>query len=308
MPQLSIGGQAVLEGVMMRSKDQLAIAVRRPDGTIFVERRPWFVLSRWAWLKWPCIRGFPILFETLINGIQALNFSARQAVPDEEELSATALGLTLAVSIGLALLLFVGLPHFFSLGMAKMGLGGGIEAISFHLWDGLFRLVLFLGYIGGIALLPDVRRFFQYHGAEHKVIHAFELDVPLEISNIRIHSRLHPRCGTAFLLFVLALSILLFTLIVPALLSLYNPPNAIFRHGSILLVKLLLMVPISGLGYELIKVAGKFQNSIWCSVLCWPGMLLQLVTTREPDDGQIEVALAALHGAVGTGEDSVCQT
>jgi uncharacterized protein YqhQ len=306
MPQLSIGGQAVLEGVMMRSKDRLAIAVRRPNGEILVHLKPWFTLSRWKVLSLPVVRGFPVLLETMVNGIQALNFSAQQALEEEEEeLSPRAMALTLGVAIAIALTIFVAMPHFFSVGMQKLGWGGGIEDLSFHLWDGLFRLLMFMGYIVSISFLPDIRRVFQYHGAEHKVIHAYEKSRELSPGRIKEFSRLHPRCGTAFLLFVLSVSIVLYAFLVPLILLLWSPEQFFLKHGYILAVKLLLMVPISGISYELIKISGKLGNTMLSSILCGPGLLLQMLTTKEPDEGQIEVAIAALKGALGEEVDHV---
>jgi uncharacterized protein YqhQ len=299
----TVGGQAVMEGVMIRSMDRLAIAVRRPDGAIVVESRPWFVLPGFGWARRPFLRGFPVLIETLVNGIKALNYSAQQAMADEDaedggELKPWALFATLAVSIAMALGLFVVLPHFISLGVSAVGVAGGVDTLSFHAWDGLFKLALFLGYIVAISFLPDIRRVFQYHGAEHKVIWAFENQRELSPDTVREFSRLHPRCGTAFLLFVLGLSIILYAILVPYLLTLYAPAGSVLKQGYIVLAKLLLMVPISCLAFELIKVAGKFQGSLLCRMISWPGLMMQRLTTYEPDDEQLEVAIAALKCAV----------
>jgi uncharacterized protein YqhQ len=297
----SVGGQAVMEGVMMRDKERLAIAVRKPGGDILLDVRPWFSLTTAQWLRKPFVRGFPILLETLVNGIKALNFSAQVAVEEEEgggEISPLAMGLTLAASIGFALLLFVVTPHLFSLGMKYVGLSGGVEDLSFHVWDGLFKMVLFLGYIVAISYLPDVRRVFEYHGAEHKVIWAFEQGAELSPAGARGFSRLHPRCGTAFLLFVLAISIALYAFLVPWILTFYAPQTGWIKQTYIVVVKLLLMAPVSALAYEVIKVAGKFHTNIVCRLISAPGLFMQMLTTKEPDDRQIEVALAALRGAV----------
>jgi len=296
----TVGGQAVMEGVMMRDKERLAIAVRKPGGDILLDVRPWFSLTAAKWLRKPLIRGFPILLETLVNGIKALNFSAQVAVEDDKEceIGPWAMGLTLAASIGFALLLFVVTPHLFSLGMKALGLSGGVEDLSFHLWDGLFKMVLFLGYIVGISFLPDIRRVFEYHGAEHKVIWAFEAGAELSPTGARHFPRLHPRCGTAFLLFVLAISILLYAFLVPWLLPFYSPTTPWLRQAYIVALKLVLMVPVSSLAYEVIKVAGRFHTNIACRMLSAPGLFMQLLTTKEPDDRQLEVALAALRGAV----------
>ncbi len=298
----TVGGQAVMEGVMMRSKERLAIAVRRPDGTIVVERRPWFSLTRTSWLARPWVRGFPILVETMVNGIKALNFSAMQAAEggeEEEELKPWHLVATLAVSIAMALGLFVVLPHLFTMCMTWLGLAGEVEGVSFHIWDGLFKFLIFIGYILAISFVPDIRRVFQYHGAEHKVIWAYEQGGPVTPSSAILRSRLHPRCGTTFLLFVLSISIILHTVLVPLILMVWTPAGTVPKHAFIIAVKLLLMLPISAMAYEIIKVAARLEGTITGRILSAPGMLLQMLTTHEPDERQIEVAIVALREALG---------
>ena len=304
IPMLSagttVGGQAVIEGVMMRAKNRLAIAVRKPDGEIVVELRPWFSLTSAAILRKPFVRGFPVLLETLVNGIKALNFSAMQSVAegeDEGELTPWHLVVTMFVAVGVALGLFVVLPHFLSVAMQWLNLSGDVESLSFNAWDGGFKMLMFVGYIGIISFVPDIRRVFQYHGAEHKVIWAFESGQDMSVALARSKSRLHPRCGTSFLLFVLAVSILLYTLLVPWLLGFYKPQAFVFKHLYIVSLKLLFMAPISCIAYEIIRFAGRFNSNILCRMLCWPGLMLQMMTTKEPDDSQIEVACAALKRA-----------
>ena len=192
----TVGGQAVLEGVMMRNGDAYALALRRPDGEIVARRMPWFSLTRHPWLKKPFVRGFPVLIETLANGIKALNRSAEhQAEGTEEELKGWHLVLTLLLSLAMAVGLFVVVPHLLSLLMQWLELGGGVEGLTFHLWDGLFKCLIFMGYIWAISFVPDIRRVFQYHGAEHKVIHAFEAGGDVDAATAARMSRLHPRCG-----------------------------------------------------------------------------------------------------------------
>lgn len=299
-----VGGQAVIEGVMMRRGKNLAIAVRKPDGEIVVEVRPWFSLIRAAWLKKPFVRGFPVLIETLVNGIKALNFSAQKALEDEEEgeLSNWHLTLTLVASLALALGLFVVLPHLFSIVMQWQDLGGGVDSLSFHAWDGVFKLALFVGYIGAISLVPDIKRVFQYHGAEHKTIWTYESGLSLTPENAEKFSRLHPRCGTAFLLFVLAVSIVVYAVLVPFLLTLWTPGNVVLKHTYIVAVKLAFMAPISAVAYEMIRLAGKFHKNLLCQVLVWPGLAMQALTTKEPDREQMEVAIAALKSVMDAKE------
>lgn len=302
----TVGGQAVIEGVMMRSKKNLAIAVRRPDGEIVVEERPWFSMTP-AFLNKPFIRGCPLFLETMVNGIKALNYSATQALDEEEdgELTSFHLLLTLIVALGAALGLFVVLPHFFSVAMEWWGLSGDVDSFSFHIWDGAFKMVMFIGYILSISFVPDIKRVFQYHGAEHKVIWAYESGCDLTPGEARKFSRLHPRCGTAFLLFVLVVSILLFTIFVPLLVEIWAPQHFIVKHLYIVGLKLIMMAPISAIAYELIKAAGKNAGNGLCKFLCLPGMAMQLLTTKEPDEQQLEVAIAALNHAVQ--EDGGCK-
>jgi uncharacterized protein YqhQ len=293
-----VGGQAVMEGVMIRAEDRLAIAVRKPDGAIEVQNRPWFSLTSRPLLKKPFLRGFPILLETLVNGISALNYSAQKALEEEsQEIKPWAMTLTIAASVGFALFLFVVLPHLFTLGVKALGLSGGVEDLSFHAWDGLFKMAMFVGYIAVISLLPDIRRVFEYHGAEHKVIWAHEKGQPLTPESARPFSRLHPRCGTAFVLFVLAVSIALYAVLVPAVLALFTPENVVLKHAYIVAMKLVLMIPISAVAYEIVKFAGKHHEKPLCRIISGPGLFMQMLTTHEPDDKQLEVAIAALKGA-----------
>ena len=302
----SVGGQAVIEGVMMRARDHLAIAVRKADGEIVTEVRPWFTLVRHPLLKKPFLRGFPVLMETMVNGIKALNYSAMQAADDGEEesgeLTTWHLVLTMVVALGVALGLFVVLPHFLSVGMELLGLGGDVDSLSFHAWDGLIKMIVFVGYILAISYIPDIRRVFQYHGAEHKVIWTWEEGRTLSPASSRLNSRLHPRCGTAFLLFVLAVSILLYAVLVPWLMTFYSPEHFIVKHLYIVGMKLFLMIPVSCVAYEMIKFAGKYSKNSLCRLMCWPGLMMQMLTTKEPDDSQLEVAIAALRCAVNAEE------
>ncbi|MEF2229760.1 MAG: DUF1385 domain-containing protein, partial [Pseudodesulfovibrio sp.] len=284
----------------MRAKNTLAIAIRKSDGTIVTEVRPWFTLARHPLLKKPFLRGFPVLMETMVNGIKALNFSAMQAAESEEdgELTTWHLVLTMTIALGAALGLFVVLPHFLSVGMEMLGLAGDVDSLSFHIWDGVIKMVVFVGYILAISLIPDIRRVFEYHGAEHKVIWTWEDGRELSPGATRFYSRLHPRCGTAFLLFVLAVSIMLYAVLVPYLLTWYSPEHFAAKHLYIVGMKLFLMVPVSCIAYEMIKFAGKYSKNFLCKVMCWPGLMMQVLTTKEPDDSQIEVAIAALQCAV----------
>lgn len=287
---------------MMRNGDRLSIAVRRPDGEIVAQNRPWFAFLNFSPLRRPFVRGFPILLETLVNGIKALNFSAEIAVASEgEELKPWQLVLTMAVAVGFAVLLFVVLPHLVTIGMNILGLSSGLTGLSFHLWDGFFKAFIFVGYIVAISRLPDIRRVFEYHGAEHKVIWAYENhESEITVETASRQSRLHPRCGTTFMLFVMAISIILHALLVPLVLLFWQPGNVVVEHSGIVFFKLLLMAPISAVAYEAIRYAAKLSSGPLAFILRAPGMLLQKLTTREPDASQLEVAMVALYEALGS--------
>ena len=236
----------------------------------------------------------------MINGIKALNLSAELAADAEgEPIKPWQLALTLGLAVGLALLLFVVLPHVLTIGLNMLSISGGVEGLSFHLWDGLLKFVIFVAYIAAISCVSDIRRVFQYHGAEHKCIAAYEQgENPVTPASAAAYSRLHPRCGTTFLLFVLSISIVLHAATVPLIMLFWTPESAITKHSVIILFKLALTVPISALAYEGIRSAAKIKNPLIGFILRGPGMLLQLMTTREPDEEQLQVGLVALREAL----------
>jgi uncharacterized protein YqhQ len=296
-----MGGQAVIEGVMMRGPRSFTVVVRRPDGTLAVKEDRWQSWStRWRLTRQPFIRGALVLMETLVNGLQALNFSAFQAFPEEDRATAPSwmLGVTLAVALALGLGLFVVLPHVLSLLCGAFGpLSYDVRSVWFHVVDSVIKVFLLVGYLAAIGLLPDIRRVFQYHGAEHMSIHAYEAGEALTVANAMGHSVLHPRCGTAFLLVVLVLSILMFTWAIP-LIPLSGALPGYARHLVIVLVKIVLMLPIAGMAYEFIKWSGRHQGKAWVVRVSQPGLWLQRLTTREPSAAQVEVALQALDRAL----------
>lgn len=296
-----IGGQAVMEGVMMHHGDAYAMAVRQPDGAIAVERHPWFRLTGLALLRRPLLRGFPILAETLVNGVRCLNRSTCYAVQGEtgQDLKNWQLMLTLLVSLLIAVGLFVLLPHLLSMLMHWLELGGDVDGVVFHLWDGLFKVLILLGYLAAIGFMPDIHRVFCYHGAEHKTLAAFEAGGCVSAETARGFTRLHPRCGTTFLLFVLVVAVLAHTVLVPALLLLWTPESFWVKHLLTVVFKLALLVPISCLSYEIIQYAARMGDSICGRCLRAPGLFLQRLTTREPDSAQLEVAVAALAAVLG---------
>jgi uncharacterized protein YqhQ len=343
-----VGGQAVIEGVMMRSPASFTVVCRRPDGSIVIKEEAWRpVWSGMRFLRWPLLRGAVVLLESLLNGISALTFSASQQMTAEERAAGkkpgqkkkkkaagpTAAGTELAegaaaaakvvagaplrslgaraadqpadgepgastlatwgmvaMSLTFGIALFVGAPHLAAWGLGAF-FGFDSATVTFHLVDGGIKLALLVGYMAAISLLPDVRRVFQYHGAEHKAIFTYERGLPLTVDNARAQTRFHPRCGTSFLLIVIGVSVVLFS----ALLTYRLSDRAVVDHLLKIAIKVPLMFPVAGLAYELIKLAGKkCETSRMARMLSAPGMLLQKITTREPDDQQLEIALISI--------------
>ena len=285
---LAIGGQAVMEGVMMRCPRSIATAVRTPGGKIVVRRRPYRSwLAKLKINKIPFLRGGLHLIESMAIGIGALMFSAEQAMQDDEvEEQKTswkdrlALTGTLVFAFGLSLVLFFWLP------LVATEWTGVKSGVGFNLIDGVFRMLAFLTYILLISRMEDMKRLFQYHGAEHKTIHVFEANLPLVPENARQFTTLHPRCGTSFLMFVMLISVAVF---IPL-----GKPETISER----LIRLAFLPVIGGISYEFIKLSAKESCARWMKPFVWPGLMLQKITTREPDDGQVMVAMAALQSAL----------
>jgi len=290
MEKINIGGQAVIEGVMMRAPRSVAIAVRRPSGEIVVRKDEVVPLSeRFPVVKFPVVRGAVALFASLIIGIKALNFSANEAMVEEEgtgkeELSSWAMAGTMTVAFGFGILLFFILPLYLTKLLVPLI---GSSNIVFNLVDGVIRVAVFLVYIWSISRMKDIQRVFQYHGAEHKSIFAFEAGEELSVANVRKYSCLHPRCGTSFLLIVMLVSIGIFSLI-PKLWPFY------MKAGS----RIVLLPLIAGVSYELLKWSAKNDHSRLVKMVIAPGLALQRLTTREPDDSQIEVAIRSMEEAL----------
>jgi uncharacterized protein YqhQ len=288
MSKINIGGQAVIEGVMMRAPRSMAIAVRRADGEIVVQKKEVIPLSeRFPLVKLPIVRGAVALFSSLITGIKALNFSANEALAegeDKEELSSWAMAGTMAVAFGFGILLFFILPLYLTKLLTPVI---GSSNIVFNLVDGVIRVAVFLLYIFAISRMNDIQRVFQYHGAEHKSIFAFEAGDELTVANVRKYSCLHPRCGTSFLLIVMLVSIVIFSLI-PKLWPFY------LKAGS----RIVLLPLIAGVSYEFLKWTAKNDQSALVKLIIAPGLALQRLTTREPDDSQLEVAIRSMEEAL----------
>lgn len=288
MSKINIGGQAVLEGVMMRAPRSLAIAVRRPDGEISVKSETVIPLSeRFPITKLPIVRGAVALFSSLIIGIKALNFSANEAMAEgdeKEEINNWAIAGTMAAAFGFGILLFFIMPLYLTKLLIPII---GDSNIVFNLVDGVIRVAVFLIYILAISRMGDIKRVFQYHGAEHKCIFTFEAGEDLTVDNVRKYSCLHPRCGTSFLLIVMLVSILVFSLI-PKLWPFY------LKAGS----RVVLLPVIAGLSYEVLKWTAKHDDHPLVKLIISPGLALQRLTTGEPDDSQIEVAIKSMEVAL----------
>jgi uncharacterized protein YqhQ len=291
-----VGGQAVLEGVMMRGVSVWAVAVREPEGEIEVTSEP---LVSWArrhrvW-RLPVIRGVVALAESMKIGFRALAISANaQLDPEEQEqIGGFTWGLTIALSLVLAIGLFFVIPVG-ATSLIKDQLG---SAALFWLVEGCLRTAIFIGYIALISRLGDLRRVFEYHGAEHKTISCYEAEDRLIPARAKLYSRLHPRCGTSFLLIVMVLAIFVFA------------PIGLPAWYWLLASRILGIPLIAGLSYEVIKWAGRNRRKRWVRALMWPGLMLQNLTTREPAEQQLEVAIAALEAvlAVETPEQAAAE-
>ncbi|UCG39709.1 MAG: DUF1385 domain-containing protein [bacterium] len=279
---------------MMRAPRVMTVAVRRPSGEIAIMKDRLNLLSdKWPVLKWPFLRGTVSLFGTLVLGIRALNYSAQQALDEEEgEIGPWAMAGTVAAAFGLAVFLFLLLPLW-----ATRWLEGHYAWVegrwAFNLVDGLLRLAVFFLYIMAITLVKDVRRIFQYHGAEHMSIYAMEAGEELTVDSARRHSQMHPRCGTSFLLIVMVLSIVVFAQI---------PQEWPFWGKAV--SRVVLIPVIAGLSYEMLKLGDRYRDVPALKWLLVPGLAIQKLTTRPPTDDQIEVALVALKEALATEGDT----
>lgn len=277
-PKLMVGGQAVIEGVMMRGPELTATAVRDPSGKIQVEVKPVHSISeRFPILKKPFIRGTVSLIESLVIGMKSLSYSAKMAGEEDEQLTDKEMAGTIVFALVLASILFIAIPT----GAAKLFHVITADPVFLNLMEGFLRLIIFLAYIWGISRMKDIRRVFQYHGAEHKTIHCYEAGLPLTVANVQQFSRLHPRCGTNFLLIVMLVSIFVFAFL--------GWPSLAERIAS----RILLLPVVAGISYEIIRLAGRSDNKIIQTVIK-PGLWLQYLTTRPPADDMVEVAIESV--------------
>ena len=314
--KIQIGGQAVIEGVMMRGPEHIATAIRRIDGSIEVQKKPFVSLTKnHPIYKLPIIRGFVSLIEMLKIGIQTLNYSANVWEEDAKKADENTRSfeandgaasenqksnslkkkmeevLTIGIALALAILMFGIVPYWLSslLNLDKQNL-------LFNLFAGSVRIVFFVVYVYSISFMKDIKRVFEYHGAEHKVVTAYENKAPLNVESVKQFSTIHPRCGTSFMFIVLLIAILLFSLIDTFVVwKLDFTPNAIQRF----LYHLPFIPLISGISYEFLKISERKAKNCFIKLFIKPGMALQKITTQPPDDSQLEVAIVALKEAVG---------
>jgi uncharacterized protein YqhQ len=294
------GGQAVIEGVMMRGSDRWAVAVRRPDGDIWLECHHTSSAPRdKPWLKWPMIRGCYALVDSLTIGMKALGISATQAYPEdeEEEMSSAAMGASMFLALALFIGVFIFLPSAGTKGVDAL-IGGVMgDGVWFHLVESFVRIAIFLAYLYSISLVSDIRRVFQYHGAEHKTIAAWEHGEVLEPENVDKYSTLHVRCGTNFLILVMLIAIVVYTaggLLVP-------PPEGIAWYYAVLyhvVLRIVLLPVVAGLAYEQLKLGAAKADNPFVHALTLPGLWLQKITTKPPTSDQIEVAIRAFEAVV----------
>ena len=291
--KLSIGGQAVIEGVMMRGLEKVAVAVRKPDGDIALDVKPVSsIRDRYPILKKPLLRGVIALYESLADGMKALTYSAQISGDEDEELSDSEMVMTIATSVALAVGLFIVIPTWSMRFIHNLT----ADPMLLNLAEGCMRMAIFLAYISSISMMEDIQRVFQYHGAEHKTIFTYEAGLPLTVDNVRPFGRLHPRCGTNFLMIVMLISMFVFTFL--------GWPSLFMRIAS----RVVLMPVIAGISYEIIRFAGNHNDNPIVHAAIMPGLCLQKLTTREPDDSMLEVAIASVKAVLPEDDEVMIKT
>jgi uncharacterized protein YqhQ len=304
---LNIGGQAVIEGVMMRSPERVSTAVRKADGDIVIKNQEFISLTkRYKILGFPLIRGVVSFVEMLVIGIKTLNYSAEVAVKEAERLegkekkdsffsSDTFKNIYLGFTVVFALALGIGIFFFLPLWFSQLS-GVKKQALAFNLVAGAFRVTLFILYVWGISRIGEFKRIFQYHGAEHKSIYTYESGKDLTLENVREYGTRHPRCGTSFILIVAVFAIFVYSISDTIYFLLAGVPPTLPKR---FLVHFCLLPLVAGVGYELLKLSGKARHNKIVKFLIAPGLWIQRITTQEPSDDQLEVAIVALQNALG---------
>jgi uncharacterized protein YqhQ len=283
-PEDVAGGQALIEGVMMRHGNKIASAVRKPDGEIAIEERYYIPLTkRFKIFGLPFVRGSVTLLEMMFLGMKCLLFSAEVALTEEEQKpKGWELPLSVGISFLMAMFFFIVVPAY-SFTLLKSHIS---NTLLLNILEGFIRLGIFICFLGATLLMEDMKRVFMYHGAEHKTVFAWEDGQDLTVENVKKYSTRHPRCGTSFILVVMIISILVF--------SMLGRPDFLHR----VFYKLMLLPVVAGISYEIIRFTGRYRHFTWVQVVSWPGLWLQKITTREPTEDQIEVAIAALKKVV----------
>ena len=301
-----IGGQALIEGIMMRGPQKDAIVVRTAD-ELKIETSPRKERKKGSFATWPLIRGVVNFFDAQVCGVKALMRSADLSLEEEKETESK--GQNAAVGLAVAFGMILSVALFFVLPMVIAGFLDGViqNPLLLNLAEGLVRIIIFVGYLLAVSCMKDMKRVFAYHGAEHKTIRCYEAKLPLTVENVRAQTRLHPRCGTSFLLVVMVLSILLFSVTTSVILELF-PGLALlqskFLYRLILIGCKLLMLPlVVAIAYEINRWAGRHDN-LFTRILTAPGMWFQNFTTKEPDDSMIEVGIASLQAVMPEEEGS----
>src|SRR3954449_10139458 len=292
MPRFNYGGQALIEGVMMRGRDAIAVALRHPDGRIVwaQERLDQGKVHGNPAAKWPFVRGLVVLYETLVIGTRWLIRSAN--VQGEEEGVELGKG-SVALMLGLTLVAGVGIFFLLPLFIASVTTANVENSLVQHLVEGLVRVAIFLGYLVLISRAPDIRRVFQYHGAEHMTIHALEAGDPLTVDEVRKYPTAHQRCGTEFLVIVILLSIIAFSLVGR-------------QTPVVMIISRILLIPvIAAIGYEILRFGARHRGNPVVKVLLYPGLLVQMITTKRPTDDMIEVAIVSMEEALGADGEAV---
>jgi uncharacterized protein YqhQ len=282
-PKYHYGGQAVIEGVMIRGRTSVVTAVRRPSGDIITNVKPLPSMTTNRLRRIPLIRGVVILIEAMVLGIKSLLYSANVAMEEEEEeIPTKAIWGMIASAVVLVVLLFFIAPLF----LTKLVNEYMPNTVVFHVVEGVIRLIIFIVYLKVMSLVSDIKRVFTYHGAEHKAVNAYEADVPMEVDALKSYSTAHVRCGTSFLFLVLVIAIFVFSFV--------GRDNLWLMIGA----RIVLIPVVMGLGYEVIYFGARHTNNWFMKIVLAPGLLMQSLTTGEPDDRQLEVAIAAVNKAV----------
>jgi uncharacterized protein YqhQ len=308
----NVGGQAVLAGVMMRSPKSMSVAVRRESGRISLKEGTWrSIWDRLTFLRWPFFRGTVVMIESMMNGIQALNFSAAEAMAEQSEEEKqkggeapgkVGIAFTMLLSLVFAVALFKFLPHMAASYSGKLLVGRllTVDDVLYHVVDGIVKISIFIGYVAVIGLSKEIAGVFQYHGAEHMAIYTFEAGESLTVENARKKTRLHPRCGTAFLMVVIIVFMVVAAILMPFLPTWAkpSPDGPWYKHVLVVLLKLPLLIPVAGIAYEFNRFAGRHCDSPFLKPLLWPGLGMQLLTTKTPTDDQLEIALTSLRAVL----------